>query len=46
MTARLSELMFLQLPKVLNRLKLRLFREVTTKSASEIVFVVFGLVLQ
>jgi len=36
MTVRLSELLFLQLLKLLNRLKLHLFREITPKSPSDI----------
>lgn len=41
MTVRLSELLFLQLLKLLNRLNLYLFREITPKSPSEIGFVLY-----
>jgi hypothetical protein len=38
MTVRLSEFLFLQLLKLLNRLKLHSFREITPKYPSEISF--------
>jgi len=47
MTVRLSELLFLQLLKLLNRLKLHLFREIIPKSPVDICFFLYiGLALQ
>jgi len=47
MSVRLSEPLFLQLFKLMNRLKLHLFREITPKSPSENLFLLYiGLALQ